>query len=474
MKSRDEDNNRSGPSRYSRTGGGSSGGLLDHAPFVLFVVVLVFLAFIGGAIATIAEMRPSGYLRDAYRAGSALYEKYTRYHDPMQTDLWADERTPDRGLTRHLEGQAQEGLTLYTSGHANKAFLIDMQGNIVHEWERPYSTVWDQSAAVRAPAPDERTNILKARVMPNGDLLALYTGVGDTPYGYGLAMLDRNSELIWKNLDYFHHDFDVGSDGRIYGLTQAFRGEAPEGVDHVQSPYLDDYLAILSPDGLTLQKISLMDAIHRSEFRRLLWLVPYYSLQDPLHTNNVDVLDEQEAERLRKKIPAAAAGQVLLSFREVAGGTIALLDIESETIVWAARGPWLSQHDPDVLPNGNILMFDNRGYFGEGGDSRVIEIDPASGAIEWQYAGSADRPLLSHIRSDQQMLPNGNILITESDGGRLLEVNRDGDIVWEFINPVRGGHRIPVVNWAQRIDPGTLEADFLAGLMSSATGLAQK
>jgi hypothetical protein len=34
------------------------------------------------------------------------------------------------------------------------------------------------------------------------------------------------------------------------------------------------------------------------------------------------------------------------------------------------------------------------------------------------------------------VLGNGNVLITESGAGRLLEVTRSGDIVWEFQNPV--------------------------------------
>jgi len=32
-------------------------------------------------------------------------------------------------------------------------------------------------------------------------------------------------------------------------------------------------------------------------------------------------------------------------------------------------------------------------------------------------------------------LPNGNVLIAESDSGRLFEVTSDGEIVWEFLNP---------------------------------------
>ncbi|RJQ70221.1 MAG: hypothetical protein C4519_21190 [Desulfobacteraceae bacterium] len=435
-----------------------------RVPFLLFVTAIVFLGFVGGAMITVAGIKPAGYFRDAYRAGTALYVKYTRYHDPFSTDLWAQAKTPQSGVSVHNRRKASDGLTLYTSGHANKAFLIDMQGRVIHEWERPFSTVWDGSAAVRKPAPDDRTNLLKAHLFPNGDLLAIYIGVGDTPYGYGMVKLDRESQLIWKNLDFFHHDFAVGPDGLIYGLTQDFRSGQPEGVDHLELPVLDDFLVIVSPEGRTLKKISLLDAVNKSDFRRLLWLIPYYSLADPLHTNNVDLLDEKTAARLRNKIPAAAPGQILLSFRELAGGTIALLDVAEEKIVWAARGPWLAQHDPDLLPNGNIMIFDNRGNFGKGGESRVIEVDPGAGTIVWEYAGTAGRPFQSMIRSDQQLLPNGNILITESDGGRLLEVNRKGETVWEFTNPVRAGAEqqlIAVVNWAQRIDPQDLSADFL-------------
>lgn len=382
----------------------------------------------------------------------------------MKTDLWGKARKPERGVLVYDPHRAQNGLTLYTSGHAGKAFLIDMQGQVVHEWDRPYSSVWDSAAAIRNPVPDDQITLLKAHLFPNGDLLAIYTAVGDTPYGYGMVKLDAESNLLWKNLDYFHHDFAIGPDGLIYGLTQDFRNEQPSQVDHLDLPAIDDYLVVVAPTGLTIKKISLIDALNRSEFRRLLWLVPYYSLADPLHTNNVDVLDEVTAARLKEKIPAAAAGQVLLSFRELAGGAIALLDVAAEKMVWVARGPWLAQHDPDPLPNGNILVFDNRGHFGAGGKSRVIEVDPGSGAIVWQFAGHGGHFFESEIRSDQQFLPNGNVLISESSGGRLLEVSRGGDIVWEFTNPVRavseGKPLTAIVNWAHRIDPLFLGGEF--------------
>jgi hypothetical protein len=446
----------------------------ERGLFVIFMLAFFLVAFSGGAIITVAGIAPSNYFKNAYRAGTALYDKYTRYHDPLSTDLWAPTRTSQYGVSYYNRSKAKEGLTLYTSGHANKAFLIDMQGRIVYQWDRPYSTVWDKTAAVRHPSPDSRTNIYKAHLFPNGDLLAIYIGVGDTPYGYGMVRLDRQSQVIWKNLDHFHHDFAIMEDGRIYGLTHEFRFRPPEGVDHLDTPFLDDYLAIVSSQGRTLKKISLLDAFNRSDYKRLLWIVPAYSLADPLHANNVDLLDERLAAALRPKVPTAQAGQVLLSFRELAGGTLALLDIEMEKIVWAMRGSWLSQHDPDILPNGNILLFDNRGHYGQGGESRVIELDPANGGVLWEYIGRPDQPLNSMIRSDQQRLSNGNTLITESDGGRLLEIDSSSELVWEYINPARVGDRIAVLNWAERIDIEALQADFRDRLKENLVSLKEE
>jgi hypothetical protein len=186
--------------------------------------------------------------------------------------------------------------------------------------------------------------------------------------------------------------------------------------------------------------------------------VAWYSKDDYVHTNAVDVVDEQAAMRLS----GMPGHQVLVSMREL--GAIGLLDLDREVFTWAQRGSWLGQHDPDLLPNGNMLLFDNYGNYGPGGISRVIEFNPKTLELVWSYTGDDQNPLHSSLRSDQERLANGNTLITESDGGRLLEVTRDGELVWEYVDPIRGGDKdefIPVVSEAQRIDPAKLDPKFL-------------
>lgn len=425
---------------------------------------VALLGFVAGGLAVLGETYPGRALKSAYHAGTALRAKVTLYNEPFQLDLWRPARTASRGVTVHDRARAWNGLTLYTSGHAQKAFLLDMEGRVAHEWDLPYSRVWDATAAVRWPQPDTHIYIEKAFLYPNGDLLAIYVAVGDTPWGYGLVKMDRASRILWKYLAHAHHDVDVAADGRIYLLTQEIGTDDLPQLVSVKPPRIDDYVVVLSPEGIELERVRVLDALLGSRYAYLVDTVPWYTVNgsgDYLHTNGIDVLDGKAA----GKLPQASAGRVLLSFREIS--TLAILDLAERRIVWATLGPWLRQHDPDLLPTGDILLFDNQGNPGPGGITRLIELDPQTHAISWTYAGSSERPFDSPVRSSQQRLPNGNTLVTESDGGRLFEVTAEGEVVWEYLNPVRGGDReelIPIVAWAQRAAPAELDPDFLASL----------
>jgi hypothetical protein len=109
------------------------------------------------------------------------------------------------------------------------------------------------------------------------------------------------------------------------------------------------------------------------------------------------------------------------------------------------------QHDAHIIPEGlpgagNVLIYDNQGTAGfppvylelfQG--SRVIEVDPMTKEIVWQYDGLASGSqfwtFMSFHMSSARRLPNGNTLICEGDYGRLFQVTAAGEIVWEYVNP---------------------------------------
>lgn len=415
----------------------------------LAVLAIAFLAFLAGSYVMYQKLYPAEALRRAFMGGHALYDRLTGYNDPFRTAFWNPARTEGRGVLRHDRARAQPGLTLYSSGHDHKAFLIDMKGRVAHEWSLPFSRVWDESAAVKSPRADPFIYIEKAHVFPNGDLLALYTAIGDTPWGYGLVKMDRNSNVIWKYLGHAHHDFDVAADGSIYVLTHEILDAALPGYPDLATPRIDDFVVKLSPGGQEQEKIWLSGAFAKSPFGRRLHFVPWHvhaSNGDYLHANSVQVLKAAVP-----GIPQSRPGQVLVSLREVS--TVALADMESGEIPWAMSGSWLRQHAARFLDNGHLILFDNEGNPGRHGVSRVLELDPKTQQLAWSYAGRDGEPLESVTRSSQSRLANGNTLIVESEAGRIIEVSPKGDIVWEFVNPVRDprGERVPIVFWVERL-----------------------
>lgn len=428
---------------------------------LFFVLCIAFIGFIGGAMVMLTQTPPAEFLRNAYRAEQALEMQNEITNNILLTNLYQPARTTARGVTINEAGRVAPGYTLYTSGDAPVARLISLDGRVVHEWNRPFSTVWNESAAVKKPQPDRLIYMDNARVFPNGDLLAIYISAGDTPWGYGMAKLDKDSNVLWTYLAHTHHDFDIAPDGRIFALVNEFSSRAVPGVSELDSPWLDDFVVVLSPDGKELKKVSLTDALAKSPYAVYMRMLRYFSLGDPLHTNTLEYIDAETA----KNFPFAKAGDILVSFRDIS--VIAVVDVDRGVVTWATTGPWLRQHNPTVLPDGNIMLFDNSGQFRPRNNSRIIEFDPKTMAVKWTYAGTEKQPFESLLRSSAQRLANGDTLITESDGGRLFEVTPDGHINWEFVNPGRAGQRneiMPIVSVGERIDPATLEPEFRQSL----------
>src|SRR5690606_5996233 len=138
-------------------GAGGTARLLRVLPPLVALLSLLFLSFLGGALVILSKVPPYETVRNAYLAAKAFHGKLTDYNDVYSTDLWRTARTDARGVTVYDPQKAYPGLTLYSSGHANEAYLVTLEGEIVHRWHLPFSQVWDESSPVRSPQPDSHT-----------------------------------------------------------------------------------------------------------------------------------------------------------------------------------------------------------------------------------------------------------------------------------------------------------------------------
>jgi hypothetical protein len=68
--------------------------------------------------------------------------------------------------------------------------------------------------------------------------------------------------------------------------------------------------------------------------------------------------------------------------------------------------------------------------------SKVIEVDRATNEVTWSYQGDPPAQFFSGHISGATRLPNQNTLVCEGTSGRVFEVTRGGEVVWEWWNPV--------------------------------------
>lgn len=347
----------------------------------------------GESFATDAEQERAQLLSSPYLAGSRLAEGQS-------------------GVTVYDPERSFPGLDFYVSGHAAEAILMDAEGHGVARWAYPADAAFPETAVAL-----QLDYWRRAQVLPDGSLVALYQGLG-------IVRIDRRSRRLWAYKGPVFNDLFVAPDGSVYTLSKRPTVDARVDPTH---EILEDFITRLDPEGHIAASISLLDALTGSPFADLLH--PVAESGDVFHSNTITPLGGG--------LPAPFAdGTLLVSIRQL--DLVGVVDPATAAFTWARRGPWSHQHEPVALPDGGLLVFDNRG--GPGGSSRAIEVDPASGEVLWELGD-----LHSRESGAVQRLGNGNTLVTESERGRALEVTRDREIVWEFWSPHRAGRHDELV-----------------------------
>ena len=202
----------------------------------------------------------------------------------------------------------------------------------------------------------------------------------------GVYEVDRNGNTVWSYRDSkVSHDADRLPNGNtlvVFG-----------GGDQVSDAQVKE----ISPEGKIVWSWYARDHFYK---------VPYKDIQDEgwTHTNAVSRLPN---------------GNTLISPRNF--NFLVEVDSQGAVVRTIGEGIFEKQHDPEVLPNGNILLVNHSR------PHRAIEFDPETGRIVWQSAGFKRDNI--PVR-DANRLPNGNTLITGTT--KIVEITTGGKIVWQL------------------------------------------
>ena len=398
-------------------------------------VLVTVGAIVGGLLAT-------GAVRVRHESAAAEGAARESGEDPGLEGLGylAVEARPEdegkQGVTRPPTEKAAEGLVLYNycgwgpglqkaslDEPWGETYLMDLEGKVVHRWDSD------------AFGPQRHGRSI-SRLLPDGSLVI---NIADT----GIARLAWDGDVMWKRRGVYHHDHTADADGNVYALVEREHGVAVDDETHV---ILDHGIQHISPDGEAVKTWWLSDSLAEDEsFLRRAARARRKNRWDVIHANSIELLQEHPDGLWDD-------GDFLTSARNL--DMVLVVSRETGEVLWKwGPGELEQQHSPTQSADGRILIFDNgsrRKW------SRIVEVDPSTQKITWEYEGTDDHPFYSRTRGIVQRLTNGNLFVVSSNAGRIFELTPDKEIVWEFYSSEsHGKKRVPIRG--VRVDGALLE-----------------
>lgn len=434
--------------------------MLRHWDKILFGLALAGMVLFYGIAAGRFDLFPAPQINAAVDTLRDWRQNWRHRLRLRPEQMLETARVAGDGVVVHEPARVEPGPTLLAGlwGETLGFRLVAMDGSLLHAWDISLNEIFSDQRHLPEPRHDWDTLMHGMHIFANGDIVFNFSGIG-------VARIDACGEVVWRQPNYAHHSVFVDHAGAIWVAAAAGPGALKSGLPGVTTPLYDELIVQLGPDGEELRRISVLDAIYASGQEGLLLAKgrdknnhDRASGRDLLHLNDVEVLTPKLAAAFA---PMFAAGDIMISLRNV--NAILVLDGETAAVKWSMSGPFLAQHDPDFLPDGRIGVFDNRRFDGNWAGlephSRILLIDPVSQAVEIAYGRDAGEAFYTARLGKQQFLANGNILISESQPGRVLEVTPDGAVVWAFVNRWDAAHTAWLVE-GQRLPADFLKADF--------------
>jgi hypothetical protein len=365
------------------------------------------------------------------------------------------------GVTIYNPEKAYNCYVLF-DGRDDRGHLIDMNGNVVKSY--PYSG-WPIEMIDPAEHDGKKGHVLGQKEP-------------DAFNNENVIEMDWDGNIVWE----WGKDAPGGKAGQDHDLARLPNGNTlilgyfPRVVPEISDePVRDQNIYEVTPQGELVWQWSAID--HREQ----LGIAPedIGLLLDPkvrnrrtglLALNNMHPLGPNKWYRAGDE--RFHPDNLMIDSRD--GNFIAIIEKSTGDIVWLTGPSYpgsqdmskrkftgavprpldqtCGQHDAHLIPDGcpgagNILLFDNGGYSGWPPvyhflwqATRILEIDPNTRDIVWQYDASSSGDqvwtFFSYFMGGVRRLPNGNTLICETIHGRIFQVTPEGEIVWEYVCPI--------------------------------------
>ena len=306
------------------------------------------------------------------------------------------------------------------------------QRKLIHEWEPSLIEIAErtqiQDDSYRKSLENRRFRTMHPLPLPDGGLIFL--GASGP-----LVRIDKCSKIEWVNDGPFHHSIELAPDGTLWVPTVI----EPSTIDALIPGHVDDALANISLQGEVLRRIPISQIFIENGERAL--ILGFHAHRDNIHLNDI--------EPVHRDIGELRIGDLILSMRS--NSTVAAYRPSDGRLIWAKTGPWLSQHDPDILPDGRVSIFSNEfvtNHTIAGGLSKAFIFDPASRTTTTPYYDAfVAAQIMTETEGRFRILKNGDAFVEEQNYGRILRISKEG-VRWTYVNRMQDGS-VGFLHWSR-------------------------
>lgn len=395
-------------------------------------------------------------VQDLVRMHETLRKAWREFRDPAQALTVSEDRFTTRTGFRYSYPAGTDAdapyllLNRYDGDDLRSVSeLVDLASReIVARWEYDVDPIW-KASAFKSRTWDLKRQFRTSRFAGIHALLTRDGKIVVNGMNTPLLAFGPCGKLLWEqDAAAFHHSIETDEQKNIWVPAHVEPKTLPIGGPG----FLQDTVTKLSPDGKIVFSKAVVDILAENGLGYLVY-GHGFAQDDPVHLNDIEPVRTDGA--IWRK------GDVFLSLRN--RSLVLLYRPATGKILWSRAGDdaWIHQHDVAILDDHTITVFDNRSPLRQeqrletDGVNRLVRVDVRTGAATPVYP-EAFRKL--DLRTGQQgrglLLPDGKVVVEETDFGRVLQFDRNGDEDWSFVNRATNG-RVYLLNWS-RIVPREL------------------
>jgi len=377
---------------------------------------------------------------------------------PREEDLsvYRDRFDGEKGFVAYLPSPKNKHLLLSRYDGDLKRSVVELinlnKKEIIHVWKpdidkiNSYSNLPKEWVDLQKDGNLRRYLIYHPLLLKSGDLII---HGNNAP----LTKIDLCSKMVW-NLDYaFHHAAEIEKDQNSFWIHfNFFPSTVNPGLDEAIGTdftrFVDNGIMQVSVDGKILFKKSLIQILIDNELEYLIFGGNVaFNQYNPTHLNDIQpVLFDG---KFFKK------GDLFLSLRALS--MIILYRPSENKIIWFKQHPWALQHDVDILNDHQISVYNNkriRYNFNKSynKNNNILIYDFEKDKVLNKYETLfKDFNIVTPDEGLSEIQKDGSVFIEESTYGRALQFDKNGNLIWKYINRAKN-NKLYRLNWSRIIE----------------------